>query len=338
MMYLIFLLAATITVYSSIKLSTYADVLSERTSLGGMLVGTLLLAGATSLPEVTTSASAVFLNNPDIAVGNVLGSNLFNLLILATIDLIYRRRQMMTEIHKDHLFTGFISLGLTGLVLVTILVPTGITLFNIGIESYLLIIFYGISMRYVSGGNESTHVNSEVAATIPTEEVKKAHHTRAISLKKAKYGFAGFAFIIFITGSLLTISGDQIAQSTGISSSFVGSFLIAGATSLPELVTVLVAIQLLNYNLAIGNILGSNIFNLLILAFTDLLYREGSILAAANQVSAITALAVIVLNTIVLGAIILWQTKTKPKFSYPVPSILLILVYFVSSYLIFTLS
>lgn len=354
MMYFLFVVAALITVYSAIKLSTYADVLSERTSLGGMMVGTLLLAGATSLPEVTTSATAVFVNNPDIAVGNVLGSNLFNLFILAFVDLIYRKKKMMTTIHKDHTITAFIALGLTALVLVTVLFPTNVTLFGVGIESYLLVLFYFISMKLISKpsddiseanavihGSTSDHENDETAASreiTNAHELNEAYHTRAISVRRAKIGFVIFAIVIFVTGSLLTIAGNQIAITTGISSSFIGSFLIAGATSLPELVTVLVAVQLLNYNLAVGNILGSNIFNLLILAFTDFLYRGGSILSAASPVTAITALAVITLNIVVIASIIFWQVKGKVKFGYTFPSILLIIVYGVSSYLIFTMS
>ncbi|MCD8508557.1 MAG: sodium:calcium antiporter [Bacillus sp. (in: Bacteria)] len=355
MIYLLFIAAALITVYSAIKLSTYADVLSQRTSLGGMMVGTLLLAGATSLPEVTTSATAVFVNNPDIAVGNVLGSNLFNLFILAFVDLLYRKKRIMTSIHKDHTITAFIALGLTALVLVTILFPTNVTLLGVGLESYLLVVFYFISMKLISKPTdditasntvvEEKHVvqnNDEVAASTEIsnekEKVKEAYHTRAISVRKAKLGFVIFAFIIFVTGSLLTIAGNQIAMTTGISSSFIGSFLIAGATSLPELVTVLVAVQLLNYNLAIGNILGSNIFNLLILAFTDFLYRGGSILSAASPVTAITAFAVITLNIVVIAAIIFWQMNGKVRYGYAFPSLLLIIVYGVSSYLIFTLS
>ncbi|MBU9713270.1 sodium:calcium antiporter [Evansella tamaricis] len=336
MMYFIFAIAALITVLCAVKLSVYADVLSERTSLGGMMVGTLLLAGATSLPEVTTSATAVFVNNPDIAVGNVLGSNLFNLLILAVLDIIYRKKRMMTNIHREHLQTGFISLGLTGFVLVSIYLQSNITFLGVGIESYLLILFYFIGIKMMSKSNEEV-TQAEVAATLETgNTTTRDYHTGAISVKNAKIGFFIAALIIFITGSLLTISGDMIAKSTGLSSSFVGSFLIAGATSLPEVVTVIVAIQLLNYNLAVGNILGSNIFNLLILSFSDILYRDGSILSAASPVSAFTAVAVIILNLIIIGSIIYWQGNRKNTVGYIFPSILLIIIYGFSSYFIFT--
>ncbi|WP_096189388.1 sodium:calcium antiporter [Evansella halocellulosilytica] len=331
MVFVIFMLAALVTVLFAVKLSTYADVLSKRTSLGGMMVGTILLAGATSLPEVTTSATAVFVNNPDIAVGNVLGSNLFNLLILAVFDIVYRKKRMLIYIHKDHMLTSIISLGLTGLIFVAIVLPTGFELLGVGIESYLLIIFYFGSMKLISNG-QSAITESEAAAT---EE--EDHHTRAISLRRAKIGFVICSVLIFLTGSLLTITGDHIAASTGMNSSFVGSFLIAGATSLPEVVTVLVAIQLLNYNLAVGNIVGSNIFNLLILAFTDLLYRDGSILNASSSVSSITAFAVIVLNIIIISAILFLRSSINSNRAYLAPSVILVIIYGLSTYFIFTM-
>ncbi|UCZ51958.1 sodium:calcium antiporter [Bacillus shivajii] len=333
MVYLIFLLAAIITVVLAVRLSTYADVLSKRTSLGGMMVGTILLAGATSLPELTTSATAIYVNNPNIAVGNVLGSNLFNLLILAVFDVIYRKNKMLTSIENDHVITSMVSLGLTGLIFAAMIIPNGPQIFGVGIESFLLIFFYFGSMKIITSG-QSEVTNAEAAASINESD----HHTRAISLKHAKIGFVISSLLIFVTGSALTIAGDHIAHSTGLSSTFVGSFLIAGATSLPEVVTVLVAIQLLNFNLAIGNIVGSNIFNLLILAFIDVLYREGNILGTVSSVSSITALAVMVLNIIFIATILYWQAHNQNSKVYAVPSIMLIIIYGISFYIIFSLS
>ena len=84
--FIIFIITASITVFTAIKLSHYADIISEKTVIGGMLIGSLLLAGATSLPEITTSYTSIMLNSPDLAVGNVLGSNVFNLLIICNMN------------------------------------------------------------------------------------------------------------------------------------------------------------------------------------------------------------------------------------------------------------
>ncbi|WP_232735724.1 sodium:calcium antiporter [Alteribacter populi] len=328
--FMLFAIAAIFTVIAAVKLSTYADVISERTSLGGMLVGTLLLAGATSLPEVTTSATAILVGSPDLAVGNVLGSNLFNLMILASFDIIYRKKRLLGNIHSGHQLSGFIGLALTALVLVTILVPTNVVILGTGIEMYLMVLFYVYSLRKMSEQEKSV---PEIAAA--NEEVEDTtSKTKQVSLKTAKIGFAVSAILIFFSGSLLTIFGDQIAATTGLEASFVGSFLIAAATSLPEVVTVLVALQLANYNLAVGNILGSNVFNMMILVLSDLLFQTGSILASVSHTLSFTAFFVIILNIIVL-AHMLYLRQKQPSSFYIVPSVVLLIVYFIASFIIF---
>ncbi|SER94866.1 sodium:calcium antiporter [Salipaludibacillus aurantiacus] len=331
MMYVVFILAALITIYSAVKLSSFADVIGERTKLGGMMAGTILLAGATSLPEVTTSLTAISLNNPDIAVSNVLGSNLFNLLILAVADVYFRRRQMFSNIGLDHLMTGFVNVGLMAFVFIAVLSPTGYHFFNIGIEMYLLVLFYTVGMKMISSSSQANKIEAEAAA-------ESSYHTGAISLKKAKFGFALAALVIFIAGSALTVSGDAIAAATGLSSSFIGTFLIAGATSLPEVVTVIVAVQLANYHLAVGNILGSNMFNLLILVLSDFFYRSGPVLSFVSPVVLITAAAVIILNVVILAGMIFAQSKISNTYNYFLPSVIVIVFYFISSYFLWTLS
>lgn len=324
----LFLIAAAATVITAVKLSTYADVIGERTSLGGLLVGTLLLAGATSLPEVTTSLTAVWVGNPDIAVSNVFGSNLFNIFILGMVDLFYRRKQLMLAADPSQVKTAWLSLTLTALMLLAIIFPTGLTLFGAGIEIYLLILLYAGGMYFLS---------SRQKQKILTPVKEEDFHLEAISLSRAKKGFALSALIIFLAGSVLSITGDIIAASTGISSSFVGTFMIAGATSLPELVTVIVAVQLANYNLAIGNILGSNVFNILILVLVDAAFRSGAVLAAVDPVTIVTASAVLLLNLFMIAAMMTAGNKNFVRF-YGLPSALVVLLYFLCSYVIYVFS
>lgn len=120
MVFVYFLIAGIITVYASIKLSEYADVISEKTAMGGMMVGTLLLAGATSLPEVSTSFSAAAIGNADIAVGNMIGSNLFNLFILAGFDFLLRKRRILDRASRDNIYTALLGILLTVLVMLAL--------------------------------------------------------------------------------------------------------------------------------------------------------------------------------------------------------------------------
>lgn len=330
MIYIGFILASLFTVWSAIKLSSYADVIGEKTTLGSMMAGTLLLAGATSLPEVTTSLTAVYVENPEIAVSNVFGSNMFNIFILAVFDLIYRRNKMVTKIDAGHRGTAILSFLISALILTAVLFSLQISFFSIGIETFILFVFYISGMKIISKKARSTFS----LAPVDTE----GYHTRAISLNRAKTGFVISAIIIFVAGSFLTITGDAIAEATGLSSSFVGTFLIAGATSLPEVVTVLVAIQLANYQLAVGNILGSNLFNLLILFIADVAYRNGALLSAVDSSVAWTMGAALILHVIILFQLYTAAHDSKLKTNYSLPAFTMIIFYFIAAMIIFYFS
>ncbi|AJD90023.1 cation transporter [Jeotgalibacillus malaysiensis] len=330
MVFVWFLLAAVVTVYAAIKLSTYADVISTKTAMGGMLVGTLLLAGATSLPEVTTSLSAVVIDNPDIAIGNMLGSNLFNLFIIAGFDLFFRKKRLFLDASNSHLHTASLGLLLTVLTLIALYLRIDTTFLGIGLDAFIIAGAYAIGMIIISKLPE----NSGVEQTIPVEEDKEVAASFSMSVKHAVIGFIIAALVIMGAGTVLSIMGDEIAVVTGLGSSFVGSFLIAATTSLPEAVAVFVALRLKNVNLALGSILGSNIFNMLIIAGSDIFYRGGSILSAVSDSHIFTAIGVTLLSTIVMFSVV--KKKASSTFTYILPSLLIVIGYFVVSYLIFT--
>ncbi len=330
MVFVWFLLAAVVTVYAAIKLSTYADVISTKTAMGGMLVGTLLLAGATSLPEVTTSLSAVVIDNPDIAIGNMLGSNLFNLFIIAGFDLFFRKKRLFLDASNSHLHTASLGLLLTVLTLVALYLRIDTTFLGIGLDAFIIAGAYAIGMIIISKLPE----NSGVEQTLPVEEDKDVAASFSMSVKHAVIGFIIAALVIMGAGTVLSIMGDEIAVVTGLGSSFVGSFLIAATTSLPEAVAVFVALRLKNVNLALGSILGSNIFNMLIIAGSDIFYRGGSILSAVSDSHIFTAIGVTLLSIIVMFSVV--KKKASSTFSYILPSLLIVIGYFVVSYLIFT--
>ena len=326
-----FILAAAVTVFAAIKLSNYADVLSTKTAMGGLLVGTLLLAGATSLPEVTTSVSAVLIGNPDIAIGNVVGSNMFNLFIFACFDLFYRRQHLLEKAGRNHLYTAGTGLVLMAVTYVSLSFRPDWSLLGVGVDSIVLVAIYAIGMVIV--GRVSRRVPEE--PSVPAAELAGdvSGGNEDVTVKRAVIGFALAAVLIMGAGTVLSIMGDKIAVITGLGSSFVGSFLIAATTSLPEAVSVYIALKIRNVNLALGGILGSNMFNMLIIFLADLFYRGGPVLSAGDPSHRITALVVMALSAVILFA--LARRRTKSGLSYVVPSLLIIAGYLVASYLMF---
>lgn len=331
MVFIIFGLAAIITVLAAIELSNSADILSKKTSLGGFLVGTLLLGGATSLPELTTSISSIVINNPDIAVGNLLGSNMFNIFIIACFDLYYRKKRLFELASPGHMYTAGLGLTLSAMTLVALLQKSEYTVLWVGADSLLIVFIYSAGMYVIS--RVTTELTDNQVIALDFGEKVKGNTKSTPSLVRALFTFFIAAIIIMITGTLLSISGDTIADITGIGSTFIGSFLMAATTSLPEAVAVLIALRLRNVNLAIGSILGSNIFNLLILVGTDIIYTRHPIFAVVAPLHEITAMTVTGLS--VLITLSLMRNKVASTVSYMIPSLLIIVGYFIALYLIF---
>lgn len=328
MLFVSFLIVAAITVYTATKLSKYADVISEKTAVGGMLIGSMLLAGATSLPEITTSYTAVMLNNPDLAVGSILGSNLFNLVILAFLDLYFRKDQFFERVWTQHRYTIGIGIALMFIILFSLRLNVMYIILGIGIDTFIILFGYIVGMIILSKLKQtSKHKEIETDRQVPLP---------SLTARQAMYRFVIAAIVILITGSLLTIAGDRIAIVTGLGASFVGSFLIAASTSLPEAVACFVACRLRNFNLAIGSILGSNLFNILILCGTDIFYRQGPLLISVEPVHELTTSLIIFLYLITFYLLI--RVKPKTSINYSIPSMLIVFSYIITSYYIFVFS
>lgn len=325
MLFLAFFIIAAITIVTATKLSKYADIISEKTSVGGILVGSMLLAGATSLPEITTSYTSIVLDNPDLAVGNILGSNSFNLVILAFLDLYFRKDRFFERVWNEHRYTAGLGLSLMFIIIFSLQSKFMFIILGVGIDTIILLITYIIVMIIMSRlkqTSKSNHVTKQREVPLPD-----------MTARQAMKRFIVAALIILVSGILLTITGDRIAIVTGLSASFVGSFLLAASTSLPEAVACFVACKLRNFNLAIGSILGSNLFNVLILCGTDILYRTGPLLVDVEPTHEKTASLVIFFYVVIFYLLI--RTRAKTTYNYSAPSIIIIFAYFVTSYYIF---
>ncbi|WP_160141802.1 sodium:calcium antiporter [Salicibibacter halophilus] len=317
MVYVFFMLAIVVTVFAAVKISAYSDAISRLSGMGSLLIGTFLLAGATSLPEVTTSVSAVYLDNPDLAVGNVIGSNLFNLLILAVFDVMFRQRKIFKVIDPQQGYTALFGLLMMAIIPIALYFTIEVPFLNVGVDTIVIIALYLLSLWVVRRKSERPE-KEEGTTEVPVKE--------KYTLKQALSGFFAAAITILISGTMLTFAGDQIATITGLGSSFVGSFLIATSTSLPEAMTVFIAFKLNNSNLAAASIIGSNLFNMLILCLCDFLY-DGSILQSASISHTATSVLLTVNSAILCYAIF----SRNGRHVYLGPSVMIILFYIVAA-------
>ncbi len=303
--------------FSAVKLSGYADIISRNTKIGGLLAGTILLAVATSLPELTATISASVIGNADIAVGNGLGSIIFNIFFLFLLDIYFRNKRLFLKVSDDHLYTAVIALLLCVVTAGGLMLHYPLSFFGISVISLLVVVIYVGGMFYISKKQNDA----------AEEEGKKASPDENVNIRRTLIKFITFAAIIFVSGSALSISGDVMSNTTGISATAVGSILVATATSLPDAVSVFVALRLANVNMAIGTILGSNIFNVLVTAIGDVFYRDGSIWMDTSDQTTIIAIAGFVLTGLVM--IIVKRDRTRNAFTYMVPSLVVVLGYII---------
>lgn len=292
-----FIIVAALVVYSGGRLAYCSDVIAEKTGMSRTWIGVVLLATMTSLPELLTGASAITAAGvPDIAVGDVLGSCVFNLAIIAILDLLYRPGVILSKAEQGHILAaGFclMMLVIAGIGLFLAFNDISFPTVWIGFYTPLIIFLYLLGMRTIFRF-ERQKVRIERKVFIRYEDV------RAIT---AYRGFAIHAAVIVASATTLPFIGRALAEETGWGQTFVGMMFIALATSLPEVSTSIAAIRLGAIDLAIGGLLGSNLFNLSILAIDDIMFIDGPILDHVSMTHMLPLLAAILMSGIAILAL-----------------------------------
>ncbi|MCA6108257.1 sodium:calcium antiporter [Bradyrhizobium cenepequi] len=302
------------------------DIIGRITGLSRSWIGLILLATATSLPELFTGISAVTAaDTPNIAVGDALGSCIFNLLMLVLLDELTRDEPMYRRIDQGHILTagfGVILIGSVGAFLLLGHNSASFQLLHISGYTPFIIVIYFVAMR-------ATFVYEHRAR--PPDAFKAEAN---ITLRVAALRYARAAGVIAVAGAWLPFVGQELAEATGWKATFVGTLLIAGATSVPELVVTVSALRLGAVDMAIGNLLGSNLFDILILAADDIAYTKGPLLGAVSPAHAITAFAAVIMSGIFVVAM-LYKPETRVRGVIGWVSLALLLVYLFSSYAVY---
>jgi cation:H+ antiporter len=275
--------------YAGVKLTRYGDAIADKTGLGRTWVGVLLLAAVTSLPEFATGITSVTVAGvPDIAVGDILGSCVFNLLILAFLDVINRRESVYREASQGHILSAGFGVVLLGIIGMGIVLSSGDSptpgFGHIGYYSLLLIVLYIIAMRTV--------FRYEMKRVGDFTEQEPDNYPQ-ISLRQTVVRYLAAASVVVGAGIWLPFVGATLADQMGWNESFVGTLFVAVVTSLPEMVVTVAAVRMGALDMAVGNVLGSNLFNTVIIAVDDLFYATGPLLSDVDPnhvVSAFTAI------------------------------------------------
>jgi cation:H+ antiporter len=338
----VFVAAGVCVWFAGSKLSVLADVISERTGLGHAFVGLLLLATATSLPEVATATTAAAIGNAQLVTGNLLGGILMQTTLLAAMDLLLVRRGVLTFFAPDAklMINGVMLVALLSLVVAGIAAGGSLALWGISIWTPLIFACYLLILWTTYSGGEAQWYprnppepdrpkppRPQDEAQLEGDDLQQQETAQYRDRTRLQLygGFALGALVILAAGFILAQVGDAIAVQTGIGSTLIGAVLLAVATSLPEISTTSKAVRLGAYSMAISNVFGSNAFNASLLFLGDVVYRPGPILeAAADSVLLLTGLTIFATCAHLWGML---ERKNQTILGMGVPSAVVLVTY-----------
>jgi cation:H+ antiporter len=288
-----------------------------------------MLASVTSLPELVTGISSVTeANSPNIAVGDVLGSCVFNLVLIVVLDFLSREESVYRRASQGHILSaglGIMLIGIAGLNLLLAAQGRSLAFWHIGFYSPVILVLYLVAMRSVF--------------RYETEQIEKFIEAEVdaypdLTLRAAVARYLAAAVVVLVAGAWLPFVAKALAVAMGWYQSFVGTLFVAFVTSLPEMVVTIAALRLGAVDMAIANLFGSNLFNIAILAIDDILYLPGPLFDAVATTHAISAFSAIMMTGVAIVGL-LYRPRTRVLKTVGWVSIFLFTVYLMNSYILY---
>ncbi len=300
------------------RVARYANTIAAKTGIGRVAIGMVLLGGVTSLPEAAVSIFSAIAGNPALAVNNLLGGVAMQRAVLAGVDG-FIGRDALTMIVASPAVLLQAALGiLILLVVATAVLVEDTAIFGIGAWSWAIVALYIFSIwimsdskgrrSWVTPARESpASDSSDTGASTP----ESGDSSDSLTLVIAKTVAA--AAVIMAAGFFLSQSAEAIAEQTGLGLSFVGAVLLALVTSLPDLSTIISSVRMRQYEMAISEVLGSTLFNVLLIFLVDAVYVGEPVLNEVDDFSMAAALLGAVLASIYLIGLVERRDRTIGK-------------------------
>ncbi len=329
LVWLKFAFCVLVIFFSGRAVAKYGDIIAIRTGLGRVWIGVVLLALVTSLPELFTGISAVTLvGAPDLTIGNLFGANAFNLFNLALLDITYRYGSLLGMASPVHRLTGWFSLTLVAIAAISIFISSrffDMGLGWIGWYTPVIILLYFFFMWQIFRSQQRQ----------PARPLIEQPDYGGIPMRRVYLYFVISAVLIIGAGTWLAVIGEEIATITGLGESFVGTLLIGFSTTLPEITVAFAAMRIGAVDMAVANMIGSNLFNMAVIPVDDLLYAPGPVLNAVSTSHLFTAGIVIVMTGVFIAGL---HFRPRRYFRMSWCSLTLIALFLLQAYLSYTLA
>ncbi|MFH1306000.1 MAG: hypothetical protein ABIH74_06340, partial [Candidatus Omnitrophota bacterium] len=257
-----FLSCAGLLTFFAYRLCLEGVAISEKTHISEGVIGMFFLAVATSFPEIITASTAVFsLGRIGLGYGDIIGSVMVNFMILMGLDYYYGKGRILAKVSHSNRITGLFVLGVVLIVLgAAVARSLGIMplprIGMAGVESILIITAYFMYLRVMH------RMHKEAAVSSPSKREP---------FWKIWSKFLMFLVVVMFLGMWMARIGEKIILVTGLSQTFTGTLLLGAATSLPEIIVSFAALKASSVDMAVGNILGSNMFDVCIIPLLDVL-------------------------------------------------------------------
>jgi cation:H+ antiporter len=295
-----FLAAAAVITVAGIRMAEVADRLADRTGIGEALFGGLLLGGSTSIPGIVASTTAASQGHAELAFSNAVGGIAAQTFFLAIADIVYRRANL------EHAAASLTNLTQAGLLITLLIIPfvaaflPPYTVFQVHPASLAIFAAYFFGLRLAARTRTAPMWGPKKTADTRLDEPHEPRGGHMMTVLLIR--FAGLAAALIACGYITATSGVAIAEKTGITQTLVGTYLTAISTSIPELVTTIAAVRRGALTLAIGGIVGGNMFDTLFIASSDVAYRQGSLYHNVSEMPYfMTALSILMTGILLLG-------------------------------------
>lgn len=325
--------ASLVVVVAGGRFTQLADTMAAKLNIASGWLGLLLLATVTSLPELVSSSTATWIGNVDLALGGILGSCAFNITLIVLLNALWRRGSVVGVAGSTHVLTGSFGVGLVSFTLLGMVILQ--TLSERPTLAGVSEIFWaaGIAVAYLGCMRLTYRFERKLRRASPALPEAKVESRLGLYLQVALMAVIIVAASWWLARLCDTLSTHRIELiGRPLGATFVGAFFLAVATSLPEIVTSVAAVRLGNLDMALGNIFGSNMFNIFVIPLlkgVSLAHGESRLFANAaldHTQNLLVGLMAIMLTAVALGGLV-YKSERRLLQRFGLDSILIAVIY-----------
>jgi cation:H+ antiporter len=302
-----FIPCVSVIFYCGAKLAHYGDKIAQFTGMGKAWFGFIMMASVTSLPELFVGISAVSMaGSTDFVMGDVLASCVFNFSILSLLGIFSKKTTIFSIASQSHVLAAALGIAVLAFVGIGLFLPYGFQFMDwIGLISIVFIVIYMISIKLIYQYNKS-HPSADQTSNTEAE-------SGGDTLRSVVLWYSINALLVTGAALILPNFAEEISNHTGLQKSFTGTLLLAASTSLPEIAFSVAAIRMGAIDMAVGNLMGINLFNIFISAIDDAFYTKGNLVEDASGSNIISVFSIIAMTAIAIVGLT-YRSKSKPLF------------------------